>query len=82
LGHRLSLLGYISDLIGRRRPVLMGGALVMLAAPLSAVYPKAEFPRYSMPLALGIGSGAAIINPPLQPRLHGSQAGNSHQTVR
>jgi len=36
------LLGYISDLIGRRKPVLMGGALVMLAAALSAVYPKAS----------------------------------------
>jgi MFS family permease len=56
------LLGYISDRIGRRKPVLIGGALVMLAAGLSAIYmPEATFPRYSVPLILGIASGAAMI---------------------
>jgi MFS family permease len=56
------LLGYISDKIGCRKPVLIGGALVMLAASLAAVYvPAGNFPRYSVPLLLGIGSGAAMI---------------------
>jgi MFS family permease len=56
------LLGYISDRIGRRKPVLIGGALVMLAAGLSAIYvPEATLPRYSVPLILGIASGAAMI---------------------
>ena len=56
------LLGYVSDKIGRRKPVLVAGALVMLAAGLAAVYlPEAALPRYLVPLALGIGSGAAMI---------------------
>jgi MFS family permease len=56
------LLGYISDQIGRRKPVLIGGALVMLAAGLIAVYVPADiFTRYSIPLVLGIASGAAMI---------------------
>src|SRR5207249_3661654 len=50
------------DQIGRRKPVLIGGALVMLAAGLCAVYvPEGAFPRYSVPLVLGIASGAAMI---------------------
>ena len=56
------LLGYISDKIGRRKPVLVGGALVMLAAALAAIYvPAGTFPRYSVALVLGIASGAAMI---------------------
>ena len=56
------LLGYISDSIGLRKPVLIGGALVMLAAGSAAVFlPEDTFPRYMVPLALGIGSGAAMI---------------------
>jgi MFS family permease len=56
------LLGYISDRIGLRKPVLIGGALVMLAAGIAAVFlPDDAFPRYLVPLALGIGSGAAMI---------------------
>jgi MFS family permease len=56
------LLGYISDRIGLRKPVLIGGALVMIAAGIAAVFlPDDVFPRYLVPLALGIGSGAAMI---------------------
>ena len=56
------LLGYISDRIGLRKPVLIGGALLMLVAGLAAVYlPENALPRYLVPLALGIGSGAAMI---------------------
>jgi MFS family permease len=75
------LLGYISDRIGRRKPVLVGGALVMLAAGIAAVYlPESALPRYLVPLMLGIGSGAAMIpftiiketNPP---QVKGTSAG-------
>src|SRR5262249_53067671 len=39
-----------------------GGALMMLAAAIAAVYlPEAALPRYSVPLILGIASGAAMI---------------------
>jgi MFS family permease len=56
------LLGYISDKIGRRKPVLIVGALVMLAAGLSAIYvPVGVMPRFSVALLLGIASGAAMI---------------------
>jgi MFS family permease len=56
------LLGYISDKIGHRKPVLLGGALLMLVAAIAAVYlPEGVLPRYSVPLVLGIGSGAAMI---------------------
>lgn len=56
------LLGYISDRIGRRKPVLIGGALIVLATGLAAIYlPAGTFPPYSVALVLGIGSGAAMI---------------------
>lgn len=56
------LLGFLSDKIGRRKPVLIGGALVMLAAGLTAIYvPVGTLPRFSVALLLGIASGAAMI---------------------
>lgn len=56
------LLGYISDRIGRRKPVLIGGATLMLIASASILYLPAGFaPPYLFGLLLGIGSGAAMI---------------------
>jgi MFS family permease len=56
------LLGYISDKIGLRKPVLIAGAFVMLAAGLAAIYvPVGAFPRYPIALVLGVASGAAMI---------------------
>ncbi len=55
------LLGYIADRLGRRKPVLIGGALVMLVATSFLVYLPAAMPPYVMGLLLGIGSGAAMI---------------------
>lgn len=56
------LLGYISDRMGRRKPVLIVGGLTMLAAGLAAIYaPAGDYPRYLVPLVLGIASGAAMI---------------------
>jgi len=56
------LLGFISDKIGRRKPVLVVGAIVMLAAGLSAIFvPVGVMPRFSVALLLGIASGAAMI---------------------
>ncbi|MBC7787793.1 MAG: MFS transporter [Methylophilaceae bacterium] len=56
------LLGFISDKIGRRKPVLIVGALVMLAAGLTAIYvPVGVLPPFSVALMLGVASGAAMI---------------------
>jgi MFS family permease len=55
------LLGYLADRIGRRKPVLIGGALLMLAASASIIYLPFAFPPYILGLLLGIGSGAAMI---------------------
>ncbi|MCD9026891.1 MFS transporter [Luteimonas sp. BDR2-5] len=56
------LLGWISDRLGRRKPVLVGGALLLLASGLAAIYlPPGTFPKFSIPLVMGIASGAAMI---------------------
>jgi MFS family permease len=56
------LLGYLSDRIGRRKPVLIGGAAVMLVALVFALYvDQAIIPPYAIALTLGIASGAAMI---------------------
>jgi MFS family permease len=56
------VLGYISDHIGRRKPVLMAGMAVMLACALALIYlPPNTFPPYMLGLLLGFGSGAAMI---------------------
>ncbi len=56
------LLGYLADRIGRRKPVLIGGACVMLLAIAALVFlrPRLDQP-YLLLLVLGIGSGAAMI---------------------
>ncbi|TYC10584.1 MFS transporter [Bizionia gelidisalsuginis] len=83
------LLGYISDKLGKRKPVLIGGALVMLVAAIIAVYVPAggsAIPRYAVALTLGIASGAAMIpfsmikeaNPP---EVKGTAAGSMNFMV-
>ncbi len=56
------LLGYIADRCGRRKPVLLGGACVMLLTSAAILYlPHGSIPPYLLGLLLGIGSGAAMI---------------------
>jgi MFS family permease len=56
------VLGYVADAIGRRKPVILGGAAVMLAALAAIIYlPPETFPPYLLGFALGFGSGAAMI---------------------
>ena len=55
------LLGYITDKINKRKPVLVFGALMMILALLQLLYFPNIFPaKYSMFL-LGLASGAAMI---------------------
>jgi MFS family permease len=56
------ILGYVADRIGRRKPVVLGGAALMLAATLAIFYlPPETFPPYLLGFLLGFGSGAAMI---------------------
>lgn len=55
------LLGFITDKIGRRKPVLIGGAILMILSLLQMiVLPDLYSAKVSM-FILGLGSGAAMI---------------------
>jgi MFS family permease len=56
------ILGYVADRIHRRKPVILAGAALMLAASAAIFYlPPGTLPPYLLGLALGFGSGAAMI---------------------
>ena len=56
------LLGFISDRIGRRKPVIIGGGLVLwICLALILFGPTATFPRYTLGLVAGLASGAAML---------------------
>jgi len=56
------LLGFISDRIGRRKPVIIGGAIVLLACLAWILYGKVDlFPPYVLGLSAGLASGAAML---------------------
>jgi MFS family permease len=56
------LLGFISDRIGRRKPVIVGGAVVLLVCLAWALYGSPNvFPAYSIGLIAGVASGAAML---------------------
>ena len=56
------LLGFISDRIGRRKPVIIGGAVVLLAClALILFVPSGVFPPYVLGLVAGLASGAAML---------------------
>jgi len=56
------LLGFLSDRIGRRKPVIMAGALVLLACLAWILYGQANaFPPYLVGLMTGVASGAAML---------------------
>ena len=56
------LLGFISDKLGRRKPVIMGGAVVLLACLAWILFGPADvFPPYVLGLVAGLASGAAML---------------------
>jgi MFS family permease len=56
------LLGALSDRLGRRKPVIIGGALVLILALLAILYaPAWLFPPFSLGLIAGVASGVAMI---------------------
>ena len=56
------LLGYISDRTGRRKPVIIGGSVVLLLCLIWTLFGSAGvFPHFSIGLLIGIASGAGMI---------------------
>ena len=56
------LLGFVSDRIGRRKPVIAGGALVLLGCLVWILYgPPDLLPPYVLGVLAGIASGAAML---------------------
>jgi sugar phosphate permease len=56
------LLGLISDRLGRRKPVILGGAIVLLACLAFILYGPADvLPPYTVGLVAGLASGAAML---------------------
>jgi MFS family permease len=56
------LLGFISDRIGRRKPVIIAGGVVLLAALAWILFGRANvFPPYVIGLIAGVASGAAML---------------------
>ena len=56
------LLGLVSDRIGRRKPVIVASALVLLACLAWILHGRPDvFPPYSVGLVAGIASGAAML---------------------
>lgn len=55
------LLGFLTDKIGRRKPVLIGGAVLMIISLLQLIYLPDLAPAYVSTFMLGVASGAAMI---------------------
>ena len=56
------LLGLISDRVGRRKPVMVGGAAVLFASLAWILYGPADaLPSYVLGLVAGVASGAAML---------------------
>jgi sugar phosphate permease len=56
------LLGFLSDRIGKRKPVIIGGGCVLLACFAWILYGRPDaFPPYVLGFVAGVASGAAMI---------------------
>jgi len=56
------LLGFISDRLGRRKPVIIGGAVVLVACLAWLLFGRiGVFPPYAIGLVAGLASGAAML---------------------
>jgi MFS family permease len=56
------LLGFLSDRLGRRKPVIAGAALVLLGCLAWILYgPAGVLPPYVLAIVAGIASGAAML---------------------
>ena len=78
------LLGWVSDRIGRRRPVIIGGGVVLSLSLVWILYgPAGVLPPYSLGLITGVASGAAmlpytVIKEANPPQYGGTATGSVH----
>ncbi|MFN8628090.1 MAG: MFS transporter [Candidatus Binatia bacterium] len=72
------LLGFISDRIGRRKPVILGGALALLAVFAWVLYGVPEiFRGPAVGILMGIASGAAMLPTTVIKELHSAELSGS-----
>lgn len=72
------LLGFVSDRIGRRKPVILGGAAVLLAVVAWILYgDPAVFRGAKVGILMGIASGAAMIPYTVIKEAHSPELGGS-----
>jgi len=75
------LLGFLSDRMGRRKPVIVAGGVLLLACMAWILYgPPGVLPPYVLGLVAGMASGAAmlpytIIKEANPPRVNGTATG-------
>jgi MFS family permease len=55
------LLGWLADRLGRRKPVYLGGAAIMLIGFIQLIYAPTFLPAWLTLFILGVASGAAMI---------------------
>jgi MFS family permease len=55
------LLGWLADRLGRRKPVYLGGAAIMLITFVQLIYAPTLLPNWLTLFILGVASGAAMI---------------------
>jgi MFS family permease len=55
------LLGWLADRLGRRKPVYLGGAAIMLIGFVQLIYAPTLLPSWLTLFILGVASGAAMI---------------------
>ena len=55
------LLGWLADRLGRRKPVYLGGATIMLIGFIQLIYAPTLLPTWLMLFIFGVASGAAMI---------------------
>src|SRR5258708_25680598 len=55
------LLGWLADRLGRRKPLYLGGAAIMLIGLLQLIYSPTLLPSWLTLFILGVASGVALI---------------------
>ncbi|CAM3672016.1 MFS transporter [Mucilaginibacter galii] len=55
------LMGWLADYTGKRKPVLLGGCIIMILSLLQLLYLPGLLPAYISTFIMGVGSGVAMI---------------------